>query len=62
MDIETAMMVITYMTNIVDDVFHRIIEHDFGISEFTANMRRVKSMKIIKHQKKIYMQQEIWQE
>lgn len=44
MDIETAMMVITYMTNIVDDVFHRIIEHDFGISEFTANMRRVKSL------------------
>lgn len=42
MDIETAMLVITYMTNIVDDVFHRIIEHDFGISEFTANMRRVK--------------------
>lgn len=44
MDIETAMMVITYMTNIVDDVFHRIIEHDSGISEFTANMRRVKSL------------------
>ncbi len=44
MDIETAMLVITYMTNIVDDVFHRIIEHDFGISEFTANMRRVKSL------------------
>ena len=44
MDIETAMMIITYMTNIVDDVFHRIIEHDFGISEFTANMRRVKSL------------------
>ena len=42
MDIETAMMVITYMTNIVDDVFHRIIEHDLGISEFTENMRRVK--------------------
>lgn len=44
MDIETAMLVITYITNIVDDVFHRIIEHDFGISEFTANMRRVKSL------------------
>lgn len=44
MDIETAMMVITYMTNIVDDVFHRIIEHDSGISEFTANIRRVKSL------------------
>lgn len=43
-DIETAMLVITYMTNIVDDVFHRIIEHDFGISEFTANMRRIKSL------------------
>lgn len=44
MNIETAMLVITYMTNIVDDVFHRIIEHDFGISEFTANMRRIKSL------------------
>lgn len=44
MNIETAMLVITYMTNIVDDVFHRIIEHDFGISEFTANMRRINSL------------------
>lgn len=44
MNIETAMLVITYMTNIVDDVFHRIIEHDFGISEFTANMRRISSL------------------
>jgi ATP-binding cassette subfamily B protein len=43
-DIETAMLLITYMTNIVDDVFHRIIEHDFGISEFTANMKRIKSL------------------
>lgn len=42
--VETAMLLITYMTNIVDDVFHRIIEHDFGISEFTANMRRIKSL------------------
>lgn len=42
--IETAMLLITYMTNIVDDVFHRIIEHDFGISEFTANMKRIKSL------------------
>lgn len=41
-DIETAMLLITYMTNIIDDVFHRIIEHDFGISEFTANMKRIK--------------------
>lgn len=39
--VETAMLLITYMTNIVDDVFHRIIEHDFGISEFTANMKRI---------------------
>lgn len=44
LDIETAMLLITYMTNIVDDVFHRIIEHDFGISEFTANMKRIKSL------------------
>lgn len=44
LDIETAMLLITYMTNIVDDVFHRIIEHDFGISEFTANMERIKSV------------------
>lgn len=43
-DIETAMLLITYMTNIIDDVFHRIIEHDFGISEFTANMKRIKSL------------------
>ena len=42
--VETAMLLITYMNNIVDDVFHRIIEHDFGISEFTANMRRIKSL------------------
>ncbi len=41
-DVETAMLIITYMTTIVDDVFHRIIEHDFGISEFTANMKRIK--------------------
>lgn len=44
LDIETAMLLITYMTNIIDDVFHRIIEHDFGISEFTANMKRIKSL------------------
>lgn len=43
-DVETAMLLITYMTNIVDDVFHRIIEHDFGISEFTANMKRIKTL------------------
>lgn len=42
--VETAMLIITYMTNIVDDVFHRIIEHDFGISEFTANMKRIKEI------------------
>lgn len=41
---ETAMLLITYMNNIIDDVFHRIIEHDFGISEFTANMLRIKSL------------------
>lgn len=35
------MLIITYMTNVIDDVFHRIIEHDFGISEFTANMKRI---------------------
>ena len=39
--VETAMLVITYMTTVIDDVFHRIIEHDFGISEFTANMKRI---------------------
>lgn len=39
--VETAMLLITYMTNVIDDVFHRIIEHDFGISEFTANMKRI---------------------
>ncbi len=44
LDIEIAMLLITYMTNIIDDVFHRIIEHDFGISEFTANMKRIKSL------------------
>lgn len=44
LDIETAMLIITYMTNIIDDVFHRIIEHDFGISEFTANMKRINSL------------------
>lgn len=44
LDVETAMLIITYMTTIVDDVFHRIIEHDFGISEFTANMNRIKSL------------------
>ena len=38
------MLLITYMNNIIDDVFHRIIEHDFGISEFTANMLRIKSL------------------
>lgn len=42
--VETAMLIITYMTNIIDDVFHRIIEHDFGISEFTANMKRIKEI------------------
>lgn len=39
--VETAMLIITYMTNVIDDVFHRIIEHDFGISKFTANMKRI---------------------
>lgn len=42
--VETAMLIITYMTNVIDDVFHRIIEHDFGISEFTANMKRIKEI------------------
>ncbi|MFR0822002.1 MAG: ABC transporter ATP-binding protein [Clostridia bacterium] len=42
--VETAMLIITYMTNVVDDVFHRIIEHDFGISEFTANMKRIREI------------------
>lgn len=42
--VETAMLFMTYMNNIIDDVFHRIIEHDFGISEFTANMLRIKSL------------------
>lgn len=44
MNVETAMLLITYMTNIIDDVFHRIIEHNFGISEFTANMKRIKDL------------------
>lgn len=35
------MLLVTYMDNIIDDVFHRIIEHDFEIAEFTANMKRV---------------------
>ena len=38
---ELAMLLVTYMDNIIDDVFHRIIEHDFEIAEFTANMKRV---------------------
>ena len=38
------MLIITYMENIIDTVFHRVIEHDFGISEFTANMLRIKSI------------------
>ena len=42
--VETAMLIITYMTTVIDDVFHRIIEHDFGISEFTANMKRIKEI------------------
>lgn len=42
--VETAMLIITYMTNVIEDVFHRIIEHDFGISEFTANMKRIKEI------------------
>lgn len=42
--VETAMLIITYMTNVIDDVFHRIIEHDFGISEFTANIKRIKEI------------------
>lgn len=41
LDVETAMLLITYMTTVIDDVFHRIIEHDFGISEITANMKRI---------------------
>ena len=41
LDVETAMIIITYMTTVIDDVFHRIIEHDFGISEITANMKRI---------------------
>ena len=42
--VEKAMLLITYMENIIDTVFHRVIEHDFGISEFTANMLRIKSI------------------
>lgn len=41
LDVETAMLLITYMTTVIDDVYHRIIEHDFGISEITANMKRI---------------------
>lgn len=37
---ELAMLLVTYMDNIIDDVFHRIIEHDFEIAEFTANIKR----------------------
>ena len=41
---EEAMLLVTYMDNIIDDVFHRIIEHDFEIAEFTANIKRVKNL------------------
>ena len=41
---EMAMLLVTYMDNIIDDVFHRIIEHDFEIAEFTANIKRVKDI------------------
>ena len=41
---ELAMLLVTYMDNIIDDVFHRIIEHDFEIAEFTANIKRVKDV------------------
>ena len=41
---ELAMLLVTYMDNIIDDVFHRIIEHDFEIAEFTANIKRVKDI------------------
>ena len=41
---ELAMLLVTYMDNIIDDVFHRIIEHDFEIAEFTANVKRVKDI------------------
>ena len=41
---ELAMLLVTYMDNIIDDVFHRIIEHDFEIAEFTANIKRVKGI------------------
>ena len=54
-DVETAMLIITYMTTIIDDVYHRIIEHDFGISEFTANMKRIKwLLEDTKLQKEMY--------
>lgn len=38
---EIAMLTFTYMDNIIDDIFHRIIEHDFEIAEFTVNIKRV---------------------
>lgn len=41
---ELAILLVTYMDNIIDDVFHRIIEHDFEIAEFTANIKRVKDI------------------
>lgn len=41
---ELAMLLVTYMDNIIDDVFHRIIEHDFEIAEFTANIKRVRDI------------------
>lgn len=41
LDAETVMILITYTTTVIDDVFHRLIEHDFGISEITANMKRI---------------------
>ena len=44
LDVETAMIIITYMTTVIDDVFYRIIEHDLGISEITANMKRIKKV------------------
>ena len=49
--VETAMLLLTYANNIIEDVFHRIIEHDFGISEFTANMKRIREILENRHLK-----------
>ena len=45
--VEKAMLIITYMENIIDTVFHRVIEHDFGISEFTGEAIHIMILQVI---------------